>query len=157
MRRALSKYTQELRYLCEYYAGFNRSVDLSKIPEVIANSRSIIFAEDYPIFDINYKPILETKILRHYYLWEIGFETPAMWLLELQTRMNEIMPYYNQLYKSELLEFNPFEDSNYTRHYVRKNDGLEARKKTLTIKRIMLRLAAQRERYQVITLNMRNM
>lgn len=33
----------------------------------------------------------------------------------MNAKLNEIMPYYNQLYKSELLEFNPFYDVELTR------------------------------------------
>ena len=37
--------------------------------------------------------------------------------------MNEIMPYYNQLYKSTLLEFNPLWTDDYTREGGKSNDG----------------------------------
>jgi hypothetical protein len=36
--------------------------------------------------------------------------------------MNEIMPYYNQLYKSETLEFNPLYDFTYTRDFHREDE-----------------------------------
>ena len=42
-----------------------------------------------------------------------------MWL---DARMNEIMPYYNKLYESELLEFNPFYDADYTKSGTRTLD-----------------------------------
>lgn len=64
--------------------------------------------KDYPIFDENYRGVLNQKILEHYYFREIGFETASLFKFYLNRTMNEIMPYYNQLYKSELLEFNPF-------------------------------------------------
>ena len=52
----------------------------------------------YPIFDENYRSVLENKILAHYrYLYEIGFETPELFTKMLQATMNEIMPYYNIL------------------------------------------------------------
>ena len=66
-----------------------------------------IFNFDYPIFDEEYRPILEEKITRHFYFREIGFETVGRFLYHLETKMNEIMPYYNQLYESTRLEFNP--------------------------------------------------
>lgn len=43
---------------------------------------------------------LNTKLLNHYKYREIGFETVGRFLEELELAMNEIMPYYNQLYKS---------------------------------------------------------
>ena len=66
--------------------------------------------KSYPIFDENYRVVLEKKILKHYYTREIGAETYGLWKLWLDARLNEIMPYYNQLYKSELIEFNPLEN-----------------------------------------------
>lgn len=56
----------------------------------------------YPIFDEAYRNTLNTKILDHYYLDEIGFETPALFRKRLLTRLNEIMPYYNTLYENQL-------------------------------------------------------
>lgn len=43
---------------------------------------------------------LNKKILDYYRFREIGFETPARFVYELEVSLNEIMPYYNQLYKS---------------------------------------------------------
>lgn len=56
----------------------------------------------YPIFDEAYRNTLNTKILNHYYLDEIGFETPALFRNRLLARLNEIMPYYNTLYENQL-------------------------------------------------------
>ena len=64
--------------------------------------------KQYPIFDEKYRETLNGKIIDHYYFREIGFETAGLFRFYLNRTMNEIMPYYNQLYKSELLEFNPF-------------------------------------------------
>ena len=44
---------------------------------------------------------LNNKILNHYKYREIGFETIGRFLDELEISMNEIMPYYYQLFKSE--------------------------------------------------------
>lgn len=114
----MSHYTTEVRFLCETYAGFNHSLDYPSIDNVVEAARSKIFG-DYPIFDENYRGILERKILKHYYTREISAETVGLWKLWLNNKMNEIMPYYNQLYKSETLEFNPFYDIDYTRDYRR--------------------------------------
>lgn len=84
----MSKYTTELRYLIE--SNFELGLD------------------DYPIFDENYRELLNQKIINHYYFREIGMETAELFKRYLNQTMREIMPYYNQLYKSELLEFNPF-------------------------------------------------
>lgn len=54
---------------------------------------------DYPIFDENYRNILNNKILYHYYENEIGFETAPLFRFYLNQKLNEILPYYNELYK----------------------------------------------------------
>ena len=108
----MSKYTTEVRFICETLTGHNESVGYNDIGEVIAQARPLIFSFQYPIFDEAYKPTLETKILRHFYTREIALETYGLWKLKLEAKMNEIMPYYNQLYKSELIEFNPLYDTD---------------------------------------------
>ena len=53
----------------------------------------------YPIFDENYRNTLNQNILYHYYENEIGFETAPLFRFYLNQKLNEIMPYYNELYK----------------------------------------------------------
>lgn len=110
----MSKYTTEVRYICETFSGLDESKGCFNINEIIEQSRSKIFSFDYPIFDEKYRGVLETKILKHYYTREIGLETVGLWLHKLDVKMNEIMPYYNQLYNSCLLEFNPFYNTDLT-------------------------------------------
>lgn len=62
---------------------------------------------NYPIFDENHRTELNDKIIQHYYHSEIGLETPALFKRYLNNKMCEIMPYYNKMYESETLEFNP--------------------------------------------------
>lgn len=56
---------------------------------------------DYPIFDENYRKTLNNNILHHYYENEIGFETAPLFRFYLNQKLNEIMPYYNELYKAQ--------------------------------------------------------
>ena len=110
----MSKYTTELRFICETSAGLTDSEGYTSTRDIIEKSRAKIFDFDYPIFDEKYRSVLETKIIKHYYTREIAAETVGLWKLWLDERMNNIMPYYNQLYKSELLEFNPLYDTDIT-------------------------------------------
>lgn len=119
----MSKYTTEVRFICEKSAGLSSSVDNSNVEQVIKNSLPQIFNFNFPIFDEKYRTVLETKILRHYYTREIGFETVGLWKLKLNTKLNEIMPLYNQFYKSELLEFNPMYDVDTTRQHKNTENG----------------------------------
>lgn len=119
----MSKYTTELRYICETVAGLSESVGQTKIKDVIAKAIPKIFDFDFPIFDESYRNVLETKILKHYYTREIGLETYGLWKLKLDTKLNEIMPFYNQLYKSALLEFNPLYEVDYSKTGNRDSNG----------------------------------
>lgn len=56
---------------------------------------------------------LNNKILNHYRYQEIGQETFGRWLFELKTALNEIMPYYNQLFYSADQDFNPIYNVDY--------------------------------------------
>ena len=111
----MSTYTTEVRFICENSAGLTESADYLSVSEILDKARNKIFDFDFPIFDESYRNVLEDKILKHYYTREIGLETVGLWKLKLDTKMNEIMPYYNQLYKSAVLEFNPLYDVDYTR------------------------------------------
>lgn len=121
----MSAFTTQIRFICESKAGLNESVGYDNIAQVIAGARPAIFDFPYPIFDETYRPVLETKILKHYYTREIGEETYGLWKLRLDTKMNEIMPYYNQLYKSTLLEFNPLYDVDINRTHNATRKGTE--------------------------------
>lgn len=78
--------------------------------------------KDYPIFDEEYREVLNNKILMHYYMDEIGFETAGLFKVYLNNKMNEIMPYYNELYKKQkdlLLNFD--KTTNLTETFTRDN------------------------------------
>lgn len=119
----MSKYTTEVRFICETAAGYDESQGYYKADDIIEKSRGKIFDFEYPIFDVNYRSVLETKILRHYYTREIGLETEGLWKHFLNMKMNEIMPYYNKLYESELLKFNPLYDYDLYRKRDTENVG----------------------------------
>lgn len=110
----MSNFTTEVRFICEVAAGYDESQGRDKVSEIIDAARPVIFDFDYPIFDVTYKPILERKILRHYYTREIALETVGLWKLKLEARMNEIMPKYNKLYQLELINYNPLWDVDLT-------------------------------------------
>lgn len=89
---------------------------------------------EYPIFDEKYRRVLNKKLLNHYWMREIGFETAGLFKFMLNRSMVEIMPYYNQLYESVTIfkEKNPFEDKNIVESSNRKNKGTSTQKGTGT-------------------------
>lgn len=88
----------------KYHKGAVFTVELGSLVE----NGFDLGLSDYPIFDESYREPLNNKIIEHFYFREIGQETPGLFKRFLNRKMNEIMPYYNQLYKSAALEFDPF-------------------------------------------------
>ena len=119
----MSKYTTEVRFICESLTGHEDSVGYDDVDSVIEDALPLIFDFEFPIFDETYRSVLETKILRHYYTREIGLETYGLWKLKLQTKLNEIMPYYNKLYETELFKYNPLYDVDMTTTNVGQRTG----------------------------------
>lgn len=115
----MSIYTMELRVAMEALTGATEKEEYSGVDELISNARPLIFDFDYPIFDTSYKSILESKILKYYYFHEICDVPLARWKLMLDNKMNEIMPYYNQLYNSEKLTITPLINESRERSYTK--------------------------------------
>lgn len=126
----MSKYTTEVRFICETLAGYDESQGYGKIDDIIEAARPKIFDFSYPIYDTSYKSVLEHKILNHYYLREIGMETVGVWKHFLNMKMNEIMPYYNKLYESAAMEYDPLHDVDYYRKHEGKDTGSNESKTT---------------------------
>lgn len=82
-----------------------------------------ISLNDYPIFDENYRSILNTNIIDYYYFREIGFETVTQFNHYLNNKMNIIMPYYNKIYIATLKEINPLNNYNLTEKYEKIYEG----------------------------------
>lgn len=94
----MSRYTTQLRYLLENPDWTDERIGLG----------------NYPLFDEGYRERLNKVIKDYFYFDEIGSETPYRFSHRLRTKMNVIMPYYNQLYQSALLEIEPFLTMNYS-------------------------------------------
>lgn len=109
----MSKYTTQVRFICETCAKLTESNGFNNVEDILDKSWNKIFS-DFPIFDEHYRPELCKKILRHYYTREICCETVGRWKLFLSDKMKNIMPYYNQLYQSELLKIQPLVSVNRT-------------------------------------------
>lgn len=62
-------------------------------------------------------------ILRHFYTREIGFETVGLWKLKLNTKIQEIMPYYDKMFETMTMSYEPFIDVDYTRTLEGKEHG----------------------------------
>lgn len=128
----MSKYTTEVRFICESKSGLEESKGASSVDEILAKSWDKIFTSKVSFFDEAYRSVLCQKILKHYYLREIGAETTGVWLLWMNTKLEEIMPYYNQLYESAKIKFNPMQDVDLSRTHNRTVEGTTTDDETRT-------------------------
>ena len=119
----MSLYTTEVRYICEEAAGLEESVGEKSVNEILDEVWDKVVPQKWPIFDENYRAVLTKKILKHYYTREIAFETVGLWKLKIETKLDEIMPYYNELYMTKMLKFDPFRDVDYYREHAGKDSG----------------------------------
>ena len=93
----MSQFTTELRNIV------NQTLDSAGVPRTEENwprAYAMIGLDDYPIFQEAYRSTLNDKIIRRYWMREIGGETVALFRMFLRRTMHEIMPYYNQMYES---------------------------------------------------------
>lgn len=111
----MSKYTTQVRWIIEQATYENQDLPIS---QRVTLACPIIFNFDFPIWIEDYRTTLEKKILMHYFNKEIGFETVGLWKFYLEERMNLIMPYYNELYKTTVKEYDWLTDTNAHETYV---------------------------------------
>lgn len=96
-----------MRTICEQKAGLQEAAGADEIDEIIGQVWDKILYTKTPIFDESYRETLFCKILKHYYMWEIGFETVGEWIYNINMDLEELLPYFNKLYQSELLAIEP--------------------------------------------------
>lgn len=122
----MSAVTMTLGYVCEGLVGRAEPAGYTDIVNtVIPTAVPLLFNFNFPIFDEQYRNVLLTKIIKHYYTREIGEETLGLFKLRLDTRLNEIMPYYNKMYEAETYKFNPIYDVDLTRQHKANKTGTQ--------------------------------
>lgn len=99
----MAKYTIQVRTICEqYYLDANPhlcpgQVQVTNVKDICNAIWDRVFDFDFPMYPSDTKQNLCVKILMHFYMREIGLETVQLWKLFLESRLNEIMPYYVDL------------------------------------------------------------
>ena len=61
-----------------------------------------LFDFEYNLYDNELKSVFEKKFIDHFYFFEIGLTPIARFKKALQIKLNDIFPYYRQLYQTEL-------------------------------------------------------
>ena len=117
----MAKYTMELRKVCDYYTreeveNWFKNYELSDFlrPDEI---------ESIQTANIWSKDRLAKKIVDHYFMREIGFETPALFKHYAKVTMQEIMERQFPKIYSNFLEYDPLSNVDFTETYTREIAG----------------------------------
>lgn len=117
----MASYTMELRKVIEYYGReevekWFSSYELSDFltPEQIQQIQK---------YNVWTKEKLAKQIVDHYYMREIGFETPALFAHYAKVTMNELMGSYLLKIYTQFLEYDPLSSVDYTEEYTREIEG----------------------------------
>ena len=115
----MSSYTMRLGEYIEAFSQYETGLSLKEKIEI---GRPKLFDFDYPIFDESYRKVFETNFIRNFYMREIGFETEGLFKMQLETWLDINMSYYNKLFESELIKFDPLTNTKTSTNYNKKND-----------------------------------
>lgn len=117
----MAKYTMELRKIVDifgrdevesWFSSYNLADFLT--PEQIAQINK---------YNVWSKEKLASQIVDHYYMREIGFETPALFKHYAKLTMNELMGSYLLKIYTQFLEYDPLSSVDYTEEYTREIEG----------------------------------
>lgn len=93
--------------------GDKEEEDYTKIKDLAKEGRNTIFNFEYPLTENISKEKFETMILNHYLQRRIGFETVTAFRIQLDVKLNEIMPLYNKMFNA-LENWDIFNDGEIT-------------------------------------------
>lgn len=117
----MATYTMELRRIVDIYGrneveSWFSSYNLADFltPEQIQQIQK---------YNVWSKEKLASQIVDHYYMREIGFETPALFKHYAKLTMNEIMGSYLLKIYTQFLEYDPLSSVDYTEEYTREIEG----------------------------------
>ena len=117
----MAKYTMELRKIVDIYGrneveSWFSSYNLADFltPEQIQQIQK---------YNVWSKEKLAKQIVDHYYMREIGFETPALFKHYAKVTMNEIMGSYLLKIYTQFLDYDPLSSVDYTEEYTREIEG----------------------------------
>lgn len=99
----MSKYTTELRFIVE--SGFP------------------LFTFEYPFYDEAKKEEFQSRFIKHFFFHEIGQETAEQFKHYLEIKFNEVLPYYNEMFRTAQIQYDPLLTIEFTEEYTRSTEG----------------------------------
>lgn len=116
----MATYTIELRKLCNIYSreeieNWFKQYELSDYltPEQLEIVQKSVWSKDK----------LATKIVNHYFMREIGYETPDLFKLQAKIKLQEIMETYSHIIYSNALKYDPLVNVDFTESFEREIEG----------------------------------
>lgn len=117
----MAKYSMELRKVCDYYTREEvekwfenyELTDFLRPDEIDSIENANIWSKDR----------LAKKIVDHYFMREIGFETPALFKHYAMVTMQEIMEEKLPLIYSSSIKYDPLVNVDYTEKFERSLEG----------------------------------
>lgn len=101
----------------------------TKIKDLAKEGRTTIFDFDYPLSNKISRQDFECMILNHFLMRRIGFETVTAFRIQLNVKINEIMPLYNKMFDA-LENWNIFNDGDITKRYGTDNRTIDSTAET---------------------------
>lgn len=117
----MASYTVELRKLCDIY-GREEIENWFKDYE-LSHYLTPLQIEQIEKFGVWSKDRLAQKIVDHYFMREIGLETPALFKHYAKVTMQEIMERQLPKIYSNFLEYDPLSNVDFTETYTREIEG----------------------------------
>jgi hypothetical protein len=114
----MASYTMTLKECLELWTNG----ETYSVKDQIEKGRKKLFDFDYPIFDPNYKGVFETNFIRKFYMREIGFETEGLFKFQLESWLLINMPYFNKMFESTLIEYDPLMNSKMKSDWTKTKD-----------------------------------
>ena len=130
----MSKYTTEVRWICESKSGYTLDELATKsVDEIIDAAWESIFDFDFDFYNNDWNAKIAKFILKYYYTREIGFETVGLWKLKLNTRIEEITGKYKPMITaiSRLVPDDYFQNYKYAGYDNREDDLADHRQDDL--------------------------
>lgn len=117
----MASYTIELRKVCEYYGReeVESWFKSYKLEDALTPEQIEVITK----YNVWSKEKLASMIVDHYFMREIGFETPELFKHYAKATMNEIMPRYLLKIYTQFLEYDPLSSVDYVEEYTREIEG----------------------------------
>lgn len=110
----MSKYTTEVRWICESKSGFTmEELSQKSVDQIIGAAWNQIFDFSMDFYNAAWNEKIAKFILKYYYTREIGSETVGLWKLRLNARCAEI----SGKYKPMITMFETLEPADYFHNY----------------------------------------